>query len=301
MNAHASTARRDPVARAPFQHRVDVALLRPVECDTLRRFGSPNDGGYVVPVEAIARASTLLAFGMSIDWSFERAAAALNRQLAIHAYDHTVRGRRFVEMGLGSSLEAIGRALVFNRRGVRESIDRVRRSLDYFRFFRGRARHHRRRVWYNDDRGSASIAGIITDTGPHDTLSVFAKIDIEGSEYRVLPYIAARADLFTGLVIEFHDTDICAEALNTDLARLRESFAVVHVHGNNYGDVSVDGALPLSLEVTLLNKRLFDGDPKPYRGAFPRTGLDAPNDPRRPDYVIDLASVDTVPYSALPD
>src|SRR6185437_5622848 len=128
MNAHTSTARRDPVARAPFQHRVDAALLRPVECDTLRRFGGPNDGGYLVPAEAIERASTLLAFGMSIDWSFERAAAALNSRLAI------------------------GRTLVANRRGARESLDRVRRSVDYFRFFRGRVHHHRRRVWYNDDR-----------------------------------------------------------------------------------------------------------------------------------------------------
>ena len=291
MNVHTSTARRNPAARAPFQHHVDVALIRPVECDTLRRLGGPNDGGYVVPAEAIERASTLLAFGISIDWRFERAAAALNPRLAIHAYDHTVRGRRFVEMGLRSALVTVGRALVFNRRGAAESLDRVRRSLDYFRFFRGRVHHHRRRVWYNDDRGSAPIAGILTGTGPHEPLSVFAKIDIEGSEYRILPYIAERAGLFTGLVIEFHDTDICAAALNAHLGRLRDSFAVVHVHGNNYGDMSVAGELPLSLEVTLLNKRLLHGEPAPYRGPLPRPGLDAPNDPRRPDYVLDLASV----------
>ena len=295
MNAHTSTARRDPVARAPFQHRVDAALLRPVECDTLRRFGGPNDGGYLVPAEAIERASTLLAFGMSIDWSFERAAAALNSRLAIHAYDHTVRGRRFVEMGLRSSLVTIGRTLVANGRGARESLDRVRRSVDYFRFFRGRVRHHRRRVWYNDDRGSAAIAGILSDTGPHGPLSIFGKVDIEGSEYRILPYIAASAELFTGLVIEFHDTDICAELLNAQVARLRESFVVVHLHGNNYGDMSVGGELPLSLEVTLLNKRLLPGEPATYRGPLPRPGLDAPNDPRRPDYRLDLASLDAPP------
>ena len=288
-------------ARAPLQHRVDKTLLRPVECGTLRRFGGPHDGGYVVPVEAIAKASTLLAFGISIDWSFERAAAALNPQLTIHAYDHTVRGRRFVQMGLRSSFITIGRALVFNRRGASESADRVRRSIDYFRFFRGRVRHHRRRVWYNDDRGSASIDGILADTGPHAPLSIFAKIDIEGSEYRILPYIAERAELFTGLVIEFHDTDICAGLFNEELARLEESFVVAHVHGNNYGDLSVGGELPVSLEVTLFNKRLLAGAPAPYLGPLPRPGLDAPNDARRPDYVLDLSRAGSPQGSATRD
>ncbi|MFI5227716.1 MAG: hypothetical protein ACHQWU_01530 [Gemmatimonadales bacterium] len=274
--------------RASFEHRVDPTLLRLVECGSLRRLGGPHDGGYLVPIAAIEGAATLLSFGVSADWSFERAATALNPSLTVHAYDHTVRGRKFVKAGIESGAAVIWRSLGLNFRGARASIERLRRSIDYFRFFRGRVHHHRQRVWYNSDRGSAAIADIIAATGPHADLSVFAKIDIEGSEYRVLPYIAAHAQAFAGLVIEFHDSDICADALNAQLTELRERFEVVHVHGNNYGDLSVDGALPLSLEVTLMNKSLFDESPIPYRGPLPRPGLDAPNDSRKPDYTLDL-------------
>lgn len=96
------------------------------------------------------------------------------------------------------------------------------------------------------------------------------------------------AELFTGLVVEFHDTDICAAAFNAQLTQLRDAFEVVHVHGNNYGDLSFDRSLPLSLEITLMSRELFSSAPAPYTGPLPRPGLDWPNDPRTPDYVIRL-------------
>jgi hypothetical protein len=97
-----------------------------------------------------------------------------------------------------------------------------------------------------------------------------------------------RPELFTGLVVEFHDTDICADMFNGQLRRLRRDFEIVHVHGNNHGDLSIDGALPLTLEISFLNRRLFDEPPSTYRGPLPRPELDSPNDARRPDYAIDL-------------
>jgi hypothetical protein len=52
--------------------------------------------------------------------------------------------------------------------------------------------------------------------------------------------------------------------------------------------MAVDGSLPLSLEVTFVH-RSIETRPvtPPSRSGAP---LDAPNDPRRPDYVIDLRS-----------
>jgi hypothetical protein len=60
-----------------------------------------------------------------------------------------------------------------------------------------------------------------------ESLSVFAKVDIELSEYRVLPAIHAHAKIFSGLVIAFHHTDICADVFNREMYALRESFEVV--------------------------------------------------------------------------
>lgn len=281
----------------PFVHRIDSAALQPVDCPGLQRLGSPHDGGYVVPVEAIRRAAVMLSFGLSVDWNFERDALALNPGLAIHAYDHTVGRRRFAKAAIGSSFSVPLRLLGLSPRGSRASWHKLRNAIDYFRFFRGKVRHFEQRVWYNDDRGSAAIDAIIARAGTSAPQSIFAKIDIEGSEYRILPYIADQAHLFSGLAIEFHDTDICAAIFDAQIARLREHFEIVHTHANNYGDLSVDHALPLTWELTLLHKALLPGTARPYGGPLPRPGLDTPNDPRRADYPLNLAGPGPTPHA----
>ena len=278
---------QDPLAMT-FTQRIDAAALRPTDWPNLRRVGSPHDGGYVVPVEALQRASVLLSFGLSVDWNFEREALALNPKLILHAYDHTVGPRFFAKAAVVGALSLPFRALTLSPRRVGQTYRKVRRSLDYFRFFRGSSRHFRQRVWYNDDRGSAGIGTIVARTGATAAHSIFAKIDIEGSEYRILPFIAERASLFSGLAIEFHDTDICAAAFDAQIAMLRRDFEIVHTHANNYSDLSPDGTLPLAWELSFLHKGLFDGPPRPYTGSLPRPGLDAPNHASWPDYAPNL-------------
>jgi hypothetical protein len=272
---------------AGLRHRIYPALLRPVVCDSLQRLGAPHDGGYVVPVEAIRQASTLLSFGLAMEWSFEREAALLNPALRIEVYDHTVTRAMFRSMAVRAAVSVPLRLLSLSPRGVRSSWRRAAHAIEYLRFFSGSHCHHERRIWYNSDNNSADITEVI-DSANNGPLSIFAKIDVESSEYRIIPAICARAHLFTGLVIEFHDTDICADIFNARLKALREAFEVVHVHGNNYGDLSIDRSLPLALEVSFLNKQLMTAEPVPYEGPLPREGLDAPNDPRRPDYVLTL-------------
>lgn len=242
-----------------------------------------------MPARAIARASTLLSFGLDKNWDFEQDAAALNPQMTVHVYDPSVRRRDFLEQGVRSAVSVPLRFLSFSPRGAQSSYRRARQAAGYFSFFRGRVTHHEKRVWYNDDRGSASIDTII-DACDAEPLSVFAKIDIEGTEYRVLPAIIQRAELFTGLAVEFHDTDTCSSIFNAELRQLRRHFEVVHVHGNNYGDLSVDRGIPLTLEISFLNRALLAGAPVPYVGPLPRPGLDSPNDARLPDYILDLTA-----------
>ena len=101
------------------------------------------------------------------------------------------------------------RLVGLNPCGALASLRKLHTSADYFRFFSGRRRHYKERVWHNRDRGSTSVADAIQRGGAMRRLSSFAKIDIEGAEYRILPGVCDHAELFTGLVVEFHDTDIC--------------------------------------------------------------------------------------------
>lgn len=286
--------------RELFERRA-VTLPRPIVCDSLRRLGAPHDGGYVVPIEAIERASRLLSFGLGMDWSFERAATRLNPNLRVDVYDPYVQRRRFRNMRARSLATIPLRVLTLSPRRARSSWRKAALANDYFRFFSGAHRHHEQRIWYNGDNGSASIVDVIESASVDGSLSLFTKIDIEGSEYRILPAICSYADLFTGLVIEFHNLDICADLFMAQMGALQSTFDVVHLHGNNHGDLGWDGRTPLSLEISLLNKRLLKGDAILYEGPLPRPGLDAPNDRNRPDYVLDVTQWPFEPFTSRDD
>ena len=272
----------------PFVHRVDPGLLVPNRRADLRRLGSAHDGGYVVALQTITAARHLLSFGLAANWDFERDAVALNPELTLEAFDPSVGPRHFAGMAVRSTLSVPLRFVAADLRGAQSSAKRVRTAVDYFRFFSGAATHTRKRVWYNSDRNSAAIADILADVRSKQRGPVFAKIDIEGSEYRILPWLIDAADLLTGLVVEFHDTDICAEIFNAQLTQLLEHFQIVHVHGNNYGDLAIDGSLPLSLEITFVHRSLSGPAPREAGNAHAGRPLDAPNDPGRPDFDIDF-------------
>ena len=253
----------------------------------MRRLGSAHDGGYVVALETIINAQQLLSFGVATNWDFERDAVAVNPALTVMAFDPSVNARRFAAIAARSAVNAPLRLAALDVRGARSSARRLITAIDYFRFFSGGATHTPKRIWYNTDRDSIAIGDLIASVRSSGRAPVFAKIDIEGTEYRILPWIAGAADLFTGLVVEFHDTDICADIFNAQIEQLLKQFRIVHVHGNNYGDVAIDGSLPLTLEITFVHRGI--AAPAPTLSAHrsvPR--LDAPNDPRRPDYELDL-------------
>jgi hypothetical protein len=279
-----------------FLHQVDRSLLVPEPREDLCRLGSAHDGGYVVSLETIMQAKQLLSFGVADNWDFERDVVALNPALTVDAFDPSVGPRRFATMALRSAISAVLRLGTANVRGAVASARRVRTGIDYFRFFSGTSRHTPRRIWYNSDRDSVAIVDLLARVRSSRRVPAFAKIDIEGSEYRILPWIIDAADSFTGLVVEFHDTDICANIFNAQIAKLLRRFVIVHVHGNNFGDLAVDGSLPLTLEITFV-----------HRGIAPRAvsaaavgrpaGLDAPNDPRREDYVLNFTAPESVGHS----
>src|SRR5260370_10494537 len=69
---------------------IRLSDFQPVACEALARIGSANDGGYVVPLDAVMAARALVSFGLSHDWTFERDFKKYNADAIIHCYDHTV-------------------------------------------------------------------------------------------------------------------------------------------------------------------------------------------------------------------
>ena len=163
---------------------VHVEELRPVSCGRLIRLGNANDGGYVVPFDAVKNVKALVSFGLRFDWSFERDFRKLNPSAEIHCYDHTVSSRNAL---LFSVTELLRFFTTFRLSSLRAALT----WLDYKLFFRRNTVHYRQRIWRDHSRNSITIKDVLSRI--HGKKPVFLKVDIEGSEYRVLDDILAHA------------------------------------------------------------------------------------------------------------
>lgn len=263
---------------APQPVRLDVR-----DAGAMVRVGRAHDGGYVLPSLLVERATVLLSFGISNDWSFEADFLARNPHVRLHGFDASVGPWYFAKRALRSYVAAGGHGLAGKGSRRERSLARAHASRDYFSFFRGRAHHHCHFI-----RGSATggtgvtlaEAFALADVQASDR--VLLKIDIEGAEYDVVPDIGALASRIDGIAFEFHETQRRRAEFNAAMAALAPAFDLVHVHGNNYEGVDAEG-FPDAPELTFLSRALAGAAPPLPAGTLPRPGLDYPNDPAKAD------------------
>ena len=255
---------------------VQLADFHPVACESLARIGSPNDGGYVVPLEAVRAAGALLSFGLSHDWTFERDFKSRNPAALVHCYDHTVSLRTAFEYSIGQLLRFV---LQFRTNALRKAFT----WIDYLRFFRSEGKHFKQRVWRDRQHNSATVEDVFGRLPAE--CPVFVKMDIEGGEYRILDDLLRHSRHIVAMAIEFHDVDIVPEMFNSFIDRIKRDFHIVHIHGNNMGGMA-PFHFPIAPELTFLNKRFFNSAPAPSRLTYPVPGLDRPNFPQFPDFTF---------------
>jgi hypothetical protein len=241
------------------------ASWKPVDAGGLIRLGSERDGGYIVSKRAVLASKLLIGMGVNDDWQFEDAFRRLSGTRIV-CFDHTVNfafwARYYVEQTL------------------RLRWSRLTRYFDYRRFFGQTGVEHRRiRIGY-DQPGEASVAGLMREFGERE---IFLKIDIEGSEYRILDEIVAHADRVSSVVMELHDLDLHRERVTRFIDGMKD-FAVVFLHANNFGGTDGHGD-PLVIEISLVRKDLLD---PPIPGEAKLT-LPA-NDTRVPEIELRFAS-----------
>lgn len=253
---------------------IQLSTLHPVACDSLVRIGNRHDGGYVVPLEAVKAAGALVSFGLSHNWSFERDFKKHNPSALVHCYDHTVSLRTAFQYSIDQLLRFF---VQFRPRALWNALT----WIDYIAFFRADTIHFKQRIWRDHQGDSATIEDVFARL-PADCRT-FVKMDIEGSEYRVLEDLLRHSKSIVAIAIEFHDVDILAERFNALVEEIKHDFYIVHLHGNNLGGTTPYN-FPIAPEITFLNKRFFSSDPPPSRLNYPVPGLDYPNHPRFPEF-----------------
>jgi len=256
-----------------FTPAVLPAFFRPWPSASLIRLGQDYDGGYLIDERDVAASSALLSFGLNDDWSFERDFLR-RRPVPLQAYDATLTPRYLVKR-LWRSLKRL------KPHEIKGSLHSL---LDFPGFFAGNRRHFPRYVGLDGVPGYVSFANVMRtlDETLHGQSGIFVKIDIEGSEYRILDDLLEHASRFSALAIEFHDVDIHLAALERFVSRL--PLKLIHVHANNHALIN-GRRTPLVIECTF-SASTPGGEPG--TAALPHA-LDMPNKRNRAEIAITFA------------
>ncbi|MFM1755362.1 MAG: hypothetical protein RL621_266 [Bacteroidota bacterium] len=254
-------------------------FLSPYIVKDLIRLGNKNDGGYVIPQLLIKETDFLVSLGISNDWSFDEDFKKINPAIHIHGYDHTISARVFRRNIRYVILNMF--LLRFSWKKLKDSISLL---FSYQSFFKDDVTHFQKRIHNRQDYlDDITLDDVILKT---KSKKIFLKIDIEGSEYRIIDSIVKHANKISGIAIEFHETDPYRPIFISAIKKLQKKFKIVHFHPNNFGGYSADG-LPETPEITFINNKI---NIKTYgkRKLLPLDHLDAPNGPLRTDYQINF-------------
>jgi hypothetical protein len=251
----------------------ELDYLRPLVMADMCRLGRNYDGGYIVPRSVLTLSEYLISFGLSFDWSFEKAFKLQKPEIQIDAYDHSIS----LSAIFLRAAKSIVKAALF-RISPSRAVEILREIVDYFTTM-----HHfvRRVSPTKTDEKDITIEEVFS-RAPRGK-RIFLKMDIEGSEYDIIPHVLQYSRHLTGMIIELHDTGRLRTKFKQRMEAILEKFEIVHIHGNNWAGVSVDG-LPDCLELTFVNKEYCPVS-APRREALPLE-IDQPNHRGRPDLSI---------------
>jgi hypothetical protein len=235
----------------------------------LERIGSDNDGGYLVCKADVEKSDLLISFGVFDNWSFEEQFVQ-KKDVDVFAYDASVSEKGFRKQFLKSFV-------TFNN--PTHTSKRLKTWLGYRKFFRRPNIHHIEKfVGFDSTDGRYCSMDEVLNVSSHR--NIFLKIDIEGSEYRILDSLIANQERFTGLAIEFHDCDLHTKAIEYFLSKF--ALKLVHIHANNYAPIRRDNLHPTTLELT------FSKNATQLEQAQLPHALDMPNHRKKPEIFLTI-------------
>lgn len=207
------------------------------------RVGSEYDGGYEICKKSIQNSDFLLSLGMSEDWRFETNFLAL-KCVPIHIYDHTVTRYWLIKNAFKNCVKA------FLLRYPKENLILSLRALVGYQGFvsqEGVTHYLEKIVKIKMRSNETSLVDAIERT---ESSNLFLKMDIEGSEYRVLDQILESSERLSGIAIEFHDLDLFENRFDEFMEKILVDFRINALNINNFGLVP-DLGFPPVIEISL--------------------------------------------------
>ena len=210
----------------------------------LIRLGSNNDGGYLVEKNSLLESKYLISFGLGLDWSFEKDFYKF-KCCPIDCYDHTIKYSYIKKISRKNIIHLFNYKNLLNNKLLKQTIKNIFIYKDYKKFFSDDKRHLRSAIGIG--RNKKEVSDIMYNLS---AFPIFLKIDIEGSEYRILDDLLNFQNKISGLVIEFHDVDIHKQKIINFIEKF--SLNLCHIHGQNPGGREyLDGnGDPIQIEMT---------------------------------------------------
>lgn len=218
-------------------------IFKPKKNYKLVRVGRSNDGGYLVTKSSIIKANTLISFGISSDCSFEVDFVKFNK-VNTFCYDKSItssywKKKLFNDFG----------AVLYNF-NINFFFSSLKEYINHKVFFRNKSNQL---IIENIDYGS--VRKILNKFNNYNFF--FFKVDIEGSEYRILEELIIFQDIICGLVIEFHDLDLHLNKVVDFIKNFK--LELTHIHPNNFGGTDLNKD-PKVLELTFERSPLINNN-----------------------------------------
>jgi hypothetical protein len=121
--------------------------------------------------------------------------------------------------------------------------------------------------------------------------NIFLKMDIEGNEYEWLLFIDSNLlNNIKQMVIEFHHINSDTYCIYTQkmecIKKINKTHYLIHAHGNNFDTVTNN--IPNIIELTFINKQIFEEPPRLNTTPLPIYNIDFPNNPNKPDFNLNF-------------
>ena len=204
-------------------------FFKPIANYELVRIGRSNDGGYLIGKNSINSSEYLISMGLDLDWSFEEEFIKKNDKINIICFDDNL-DKKFIFKKIIIQIILI----IFNK-NLNYLIFLIKSFINFDVFIK-KVTYKKKKINYGD---VLKIQNNINN--------LFFKIDIEGSEYRILDELITIKNKITGLVIEFHDVDLHLSKIQNFINNI--GLKLIHIHPNNFGGLDKFGN-PYLIELT---------------------------------------------------
>ena len=179
----------------------------------------------------------LISYGIDDDWSFEKNFLKLNKNTKLITFDQNLNLIFLIKRIILNFFR------LFSLKRKSYFLKSLFNFFDFIIFLR--KKNSNKKIFYGDTKNIAK-----------NFTNIFFKIDIEGSEYRVIDELIEIQDKIQGVVIEFHYLDLLSERVKNFISKF--NLELVHIHPNNYAPIDKFGN-PVTIELTFEKNFIVDG------------------------------------------